>query len=257
MTPVFDNPIRFGVRFARRVCELVAGLAMVGCVVLVLVCAAGQAQAQTPSCKNVERPKVGLDFVPKSPMLDHTRSVRWLNRHGEGGQGWFVTGLTKYQMHATFDMRIEPVAVSANYYCLVPVRVTPHVIVDTHLVYISSELAKGSCEYNQVYEHEGRHVIVNQQMEANIQKALPQFIDTIVQNFSAMAPVPVNRVQLRSQQLLGYYAREFRAVLAKLDRKRAADQRKIDTRAEYERLSLSCGPNSAFQTILPAAMAHR
>jgi len=211
--------------------------------------------AQAAACPVVSPPEIAFDFVPKSPQLDRNRSVKWLNRKAAShASGWFVTGLTSYAMQAKFEMRIEPVALGDGRYCLLPARIHPTVTVSEHLVYIASELDRGSCEYDVVYAHEGQHVAINQHMELDIRNALPTFLDDVTRDFSRMQPISARLAASRIQNLLSRYGRDFKSLLAKIDNARQRDHAKIDTPAEYTRLSHACGPNSAFQTTLPAAM---
>ncbi|WP_336080062.1 hypothetical protein [Thalassospira sp. CH_XMU1448-2] len=206
------------------------------------------------SCAPVRAPQATLEFNHKDPMLDRHRSVRWLNSRAGGGSKYVVAGLTEYEMQASFDMRIEPREVGLGRYCLDPVRVNPKVNVVKHLVYIASELERGSCEYNAVYAHEGEHVKVNRGMEADIRAALDDLVNDVVGKVGAMFPMPAENVQSAIRRLLSEYGRDFKRRLRDIDRRRREEQRRIDTPEEYQRLSLSCGPNSAFQTVLQQAV---
>ncbi len=187
-------------------------------------------------------------------MLDRHRSVRWLNSRAGGGSRYLVAGLTEYEMRASFDMRFEPREVGFGRYCLDPVRVSPKVDVVKHLVYIASELERGSCEYDVVYAHEGEHVKVNQGMEADIRAALDDLVNDVVGKVSAMFPLSADNVPSAIKRLLSEYGRDFKRRLRDIDRRRREEQRQIDTPEEYQRLSLACGPNSAFQTVLQQAI---
>ncbi len=223
---------------------------------LLLICAAvlfsGPASAQG-SCGPISAPQAILEFNHKDPQLDRHRSVRWLNARAGGSPSYLVAGLTEYEMRASFDMRFEPRQVGFGRYCLDPVRVNPKVDVVKHLVYIASELNRGSCEYNVVYAHEGEHVKINQGMEADIRAALDDLIADVVRKVDAMFPLAADNVSGAMKRLLSEYGRDFKRRIRDIDRNRREQHRQIDTPAEYEKLSLACGPNSAFQTVLQAA----
>ncbi|MCC9620821.1 hypothetical protein LPB41_03870 [Thalassospira sp. MA62] len=186
-------------------------------------------------------------------MLDRHRSVKWLNSRASGGPGYLVTGLTEYEVNASFDMRLEPRDVGGGRYCLDPVRVSPKVDVVKHLVYIASELRPGSCEYNVVYAHEGEHVQINRGMEADLRVALDDMIADIRRTTERLSPMPASEAARSINRLLGEFGREFKRRLRDIDRNRRNAHKLIDTPAEYQKLSLACGPNSAFQTVLPQA----
>ena len=205
------------------------------------------------TCVSTRTPEAQLEFNQKDPMLDRHRSVRWLNSRAGGSSRYVVAGLTEYEMQASFDMRFEPRAVGNGRYCLEVVRVSPKVDVIKHLVYIASELERGTCEYDAVYAHEGEHVKVNQGMEADIRVALDDLIRDVVNKVGAMFPLAADNVQGAIRRLLSEYGRDFKRRLKDIDRRRREEQRQIDTPREYERLALSCGPNSAFQTTLQQA----
>lgn len=204
------------------------------------------------TCAPVRAPQASLEFNHMDPMLDRHRSVRWLNSRAGGSPRYLVTGLTEYEMRASFDMRFEPRQVGFGRYCLDPVRVSPKVDVVKHLVYIASELERGTCEYDVVYAHEGEHVKINQGMEADIRVALDDLVNDVVGKVSAMFPMPTDNVPGAIKRLLSEYGRDFKRRINDIDRNRREQHKLIDTPAEYEKLSMACGPNSAFHTTLQA-----
>jgi len=205
------------------------------------------------SCAPVRAPQASLEFNHMDPMLDRHRSVRWLNSRAGGSPRYLVTGLTEYEMRASFDMRFEPRQVGFGRYCLDPVRVSPKVDVVKHLVYVASELERGTCEYDVVYAHEGEHVKINQGMEADIRVALDDLVNDVVGRVSAMFPMSAENTQSAMKRLLSEYGRDFKRRISEVDRNRREQHKMIDTPAEYEKLSMACGPNSAFHTVLQAA----
>ncbi|MAL41562.1 MAG: hypothetical protein CMO04_17005 [Thalassospira sp.] len=227
---------------------------VLGLLVLLVIWAWQSPAYAQGTCAPVRSPEAMLEFNHKDPMLDRHRSVRWLNSRAGGGSRYLVAGLTEYEMRASFDMRFEPREVGFGRYCLDPVRVSPKVDVVKHLVYIASELERGSCEYDVVYAHEGEHVKVNQGMEADIRAALDDLVNDVVGKVSAMFPLSADNVPSAIKRLLSEYGRDFKRRLRDIDRRRREEQRQIDTPEEYQRLSLACGPNSAFQTVLQQAI---
>lgn len=206
------------------------------------------------TCGPVRSPQAFLEFNHMDPMLDRHRSVRWLNSRAGGNARYLVTGLTEYEVQASFDMRFEPRDVGGGRYCLDPVRVTPKVDVVKHLVYIASELDRGTCEYDVVYAHEGEHVKINQGMEADIRAALDDLVADIVGKVGAMYPLSADNVPGAIRRLLSEYSRDFKRRLNDIRRRSREKHRQIDTPREYEKLSLACGPKSAFQTTLQDAV---
>ena len=227
-------------------CSLVA--------LLIFLMDRGPAKAQQNNCAVARAPDARLSFINKAPMLDRHRSVRWLNNRANQGSRYMVTGLTEYELQAQFDMRLEPVEVAVGRFCLYPIRINPKVEVVKHLVYVASELERGTCEYDVVYAHEGQHVQINQHMERDIQRELDAMVAEITADFAAMRPVGAGDVQRLQRRLLAQYGRDFTRRLRVIDLARRDDHRAIDTPSEYERLSKACGPNSAFQTTLPQAL---
>ncbi|MDG4717472.1 MULTISPECIES: hypothetical protein [Thalassospira] len=223
---------------------------LVICVALLVVPTPVAAQG---SCVSTRSPEARLEFNHMDPMLDRHRSVKWLNSRAGGNPRYVVAGLTEYEMQASFDMRFEPREVGNGRYCLELVRVSPKVDVIKHLVYVASELARGTCEYDAVYAHEGEHVKVNQGMEADIRVALDDLIRDVVIKVGAMFPLAADNVPGAMRRLSSEYGRDFKRRLKDIDRRRREKQRQIDTPQEYERLAASCGPNSAFQTTLQQA----
>ena len=99
-------------------------------------------------------------------------------------------------------MRLEPVEVGVGQFCLYPIRINPEVEVIKHLVYVASELERGTCEYDVVYAHEGQHVQINQHMECDIQRELDAMVAEITADFAAMRPVGAGEVQRLQRRLL-------------------------------------------------------
>jgi hypothetical protein len=212
----------------------------------------GFARAQG-TCAPISAPEAFLEFNQMDPMLDRHRSVRWLNSRAGGSPRYLVTGLTEYEVQASFDMRFEPREVGFGRYCLDPVRVNPKVDVVKHLVYIASELERGTCEYDVVYAHEGEHVKINQGMEDDIRAALDDLVNDVVRKVGAMFPMPADNVPGAMRRLISEYGRDFKIRLNDIRRRSRQRHEQIDTPREYEKLSLACGPNSAFQTVLQDA----
>jgi hypothetical protein len=217
---------------------------------LVLLSETARAQG---SCAPIRAPEAFLEFNHMEPMLDRHRSVRWLNSRAGGNPRFLVTGLTEYEIQASFDMRFEPREVGFGRYCLDPVRVNPKVDVVKHLVYIASELERGTCEYDVVYAHEGEHVKINQGMEADIRAALDDLVNDVVGKVGAMFPMSADNAQRAMRRLISEYGRDFKRRLNDIQRRSRQRHEQIDTPREYEKLSLACGPNSAFQTVLQDA----
>lgn len=222
-------------------------------ILAVLVVLPGSPRAQG-SCAPISAPKAFLEFNHMDPMLDRHRSIRWLNSRAGGDSRYLVTGLTEYEVNASFDMRLEPREVGPGRYCLDPVLVNPKVDVVKHLVYIPTELERGTCEYDVVYAHEGEHVKINQGMEDDIRVALDDLVKDIVGKVGAMFPMPADNVPGAIRRLHSEYGRDFKRRLNDIRRRSREKHRKIDTPQEYERLSQACGPNSAFQTDLQEAL---
>lgn len=231
----------------------VLAVMVVASVVFALLVLSKSTAAQTNGCGPVQTPSTTLEFIQMDPMLDRHRSVRWLNSRAGGSPRYLVTGLTEYEMRASFNMRLEPREARFGRYCLTPVTVNPRVEVVKHLVYVASELERGSCEYNVVYAHEGEHVKINQGMEADIQASLDDMVGDITRTVAAMPPMSGENVARSIKRLLSEYGREFKRRLNDIDRSRREDHKRIDTPEQYDKLAMACGPNSAFQTILPRA----
>lgn len=245
--PAFGQNMTGQISKGGILCALVIGLFML------LLLIPGLARAQG-SCAPISAPEAFLEFNHMDPMLDRHRSVRWLNSRAGGNPRYLVTGLTEYEVQASFDMRFEPREVGVGRYCLDPVRVNPKVDVVKHLVYVASELQRGTCEYDVVYAHEGEHVKINQGMEADIRAALDDLVNDVVQKVGAMFPMPADNAQRAMRRLMSEYGRDFKRRLNDIRRRSRLRHEQIDTPREYEKLSLACGPNSAFQTTLQEAM---
>ena len=103
-------------------------------------------------------------------------------------------------------------------------------------VYVAKEFPEGGCAYQEIYQHEQRHVKAYQ---AHIGKIEKDITDTLNSRFATGAPWrgPSGQTRARLQdeineRWLPYLQRELKRV--------ETEQALIDTPEEYERVANSC-----------------
>ena len=105
-------------------------------------------------------------------------------------------------------------------------------------VYVASEIAPDSCGFNQVLDHEQKHIAVNRDVLARYAPLIEQQLEVYLrdngvfreQNYGYAAQLAHDRMKNIVSDLA-----------EQLSRENFERQRDIDTQQEYRRISLSCG----------------
>ena len=222
-----------------------ASLAMAAALGAAVVLSAPRpAAAQSNGCPAFDRPSVQVDFQVVPLGRDDTRSTAQLaglpgRAPGPAGaSGGNILGLAhaKYGEQSQFGVLFQPQRDGSVCAALSTVKVTFGFI--ERVVYVARELPRGSCIHGEVLAHEMMHVATDEALLKEFAPAIRRRIET--------AAARLGSVRARSQQQAAQALRRpldaaLKELLQDFSRERDRRQAKVDTIAEYKRVSGSCG----------------
>ena len=189
-------------------------------------------------CDRLPVPSVKVKRLSEALSLDTTYGYKSLKVLGAAlsrpeNQ---VLGLTRATSRVSFEIKTSSyIDRTGRWECSSP-QITVSYGFSPMTVYVASEFARGSCAYNEVYQHELRHVKTYQDHLVSIEKNLA---DTLNQRFATgsvwRAPKGQTRMMLEkemNERWLPFIKREIERV--------ESAQALIDTAEEYARVSGAC-----------------
>lgn len=190
------------------------------------------------NCERLPKPSVTLKRYEEPISLDTRTSVRTLTLLGpvQMRPGKQVLGLTRGTATVRFETRVESyIDRSGQWECASP-QITVSYGFSPMTVYVAREFPAGTCAYNEIYQHELRHVNAYQAHLKGIEKDIA---DTLGARFTSSGPWRGPRGQARArlqQELEERWAPYVKREINKVD----ATQALIDTPEEYARVAASC-----------------
>ena len=195
-------------------------------------------QGWADACEQLAKPSVTIKRLEERVILNTQYGYKQLTHLGSSlaRPGQQVLGLTRGNAVAQFATR-TPTTIdrSGRWECASP-QLSLTIGFSPLTVYVAKEFPEGSCAYQEIYQHELRHVKTYQTHLGTIEKDVA---DTLNRRFATDAPwrgqPGETRARLQKEldeRWLPYIQRE----LAKAD----AEQALIDTAEEYERVANSC-----------------
>ena len=103
-------------------------------------------------------------------------------------------------------------------------------------VYVGKEFPKGTCAYNEIYEHEMKHVRTYQEHAKKIEQEINE---TLRQRFETNTPSRGARGETQ-QRLQAEINERWMPYIKRLLDQANAEQRLVDSPEEYERVASSC-----------------
>lgn len=189
-------------------------------------------------CDRLPPPSVVIKRLETPVTLDQTYSVAALRAIGPAlsRPNERVLGLTRAISRVTVETRIASYADrSGRWECASP-ALTVSYGYSPLTVYVARELAAGSCAYNEVYQHELRHV---QTYQARLRQIEPEITEALQRRFvtGAVWRGPKGQTQQMLQRELDERWLPFiKRTIEKVD----SEQALIDTPEEYARVAKSC-----------------
>lgn len=203
-----------------------------------LVAALNAVSAWADECDRLPLPSVAVKRLDEPVILDTTYGYKSLKILGAAlsrpeNQ---VLGLTRATSRVSFEIKTTSyIDRTGRWECSIP-QISVTYGFSPMTVYVAKEFPKGSCPYNEVYQHELRHVKTYQDHLVTIEKDLA---DTLRQRFATgsvwRAPKGQTRLMLEkemNERWLPFIKREIESV--------ESAQALIDTPEEYARVSGAC-----------------
>lgn len=207
----------------------------------------GYILASLLSCDPVVDPPVTLDFQNKPPLVDNSRTPQQMQslRTGAtspdyGGEFEHVQGVKDGKYQFSFSLDFE----KTEWFMIGKACVQPaalHLTLTyTPVIYISKDIAPGTCDYNVTLEHEMRHVKVDVDTLGEFIPSIKTMAAAAMALHQSREPVAQENVEIVQNNL----SREITALIdsasAKLQATRTLRQQAVDSREEYIRLSNAC-----------------
>lgn len=202
----------------------------------------GPAQAQDPppefqaECAAKLLPtKIEVQVSPLAFTTESSLSVRDLTAKQRANNATWTLGLTVVDRKTSYSYGAERLVRSDGWACIRP-RFEVRIQVSPQRVYVAKEFPRGTCAFNEILNHELRHVKANQsqavdaarRFQAEMHEAFGQ---TIYYGEQSSLTAQLDRVMTD-----GWIAR-MRDQLSLGDQAHAA----IDTAEEYARMGTVCG----------------
>jgi hypothetical protein len=195
-------------------------------------------RGQADECAQLAKPSVTLKLLEERITLNTQYGYKQLTHLGSAvaRPGHQVLGLTRGNAVAQF-VSSTPLYTdqSGRWECASP-QLALFLGFSPLIVYVAKEFPEGSCAYQEIYQHELRHVKAYQKHLAKIEQ---EVTDTLNRRFAGELPWrgPLGQTRARLQKELDerwlpYIQRE----LSKVN----AEHGLIDTAEEYERIADSC-----------------
>lgn len=180
--------------------------------------------------------EVRVTSAPVEYRTDYTVSSAALTQMAPGETGRIVHGLTRTSMKSRVSIGTNGVTNPVTRkHCLRPV-VDITLAFDPMTVYISSDQAEGSCQFDVTMRHELQHVGVYREFldtaAGDIERQLREYFGNRIFYFDSEAAAQVRMKQETSERVGPFVEQSMNRVLEK--------QAPLDTREEYDRLQRSC-----------------
>ena len=197
------------------------------------------ATAVADQCDRLPPPSVTVKRLTEPVSLDTTYGYKSLKVLAAelSRPGNQVLGLTRATSRVSFEIKnTSYIDRTGRWECSSP-QFTVIYGFSPMTVYVAKEFPKGGCPYNEIYQHELRHVKAYQDHLVSIEKDLSETLNLRFATGSVWrAPIGQTRMMLEkemSERWLPFIKHEIERV--------ESAQRLIDTQEEYARVSGACG----------------
>lgn len=185
--------------------------------------------------------KVALDT---SKTIDQITQIASQTNSVSLGRFNTLLGLATSQVSFGYSATIQ-YNTQGDRICALPGRVNFKLAFEDNKIYVSKESTKSRCTYNQVLNHEKKHVRVDQRIMREYKVKLSRYLASIERRFE---PQIYSSVDEANRAIQGKIAQLTSSINNDVAEKLRREQAKVDTPAEYERISKEC--NGAFYDIV-------
>ena len=198
------------------------------------------------SCPAKPAPNITLQFQNDPPRISHTRSSASLMKLKKNSASPsyeefpILEGVTSSQIQVKYDVNFtDREDMQARQACISisSVHIT---ITYKPVIYINSNIRKGSCRYKETLKHEMKHVRTDID---TINEFTPDIRDAAADALrytQTTEPIDTDHADDIHDDISEKLSEAIDEENADLQKTRKKRQRQIDSRAEYERLSKAC-----------------
>jgi hypothetical protein len=198
--------------------------------------------AQDVVCPSYPDVPVDISAHFDNPTYDHSQDInailRIANDSKHSIKEGLTLGVTRYDPVMEFNVSIHEMRIASGLACAFVDHVDVNIGYKNVAVYIASEIPQDSCGFNQVMQHEQKHIDVNKQILAEyaprIQSELKEYLRMNGVFKQVKEDYALAILHDRLQQLLN-------GIITDMTEENHRRQQAIDTRAEYVRVSSACG----------------
>ncbi|MGR0183591.1 hypothetical protein [Azospirillum aestuarii] len=201
------------------------------------------AQGGVAACPDFAPARVVLDLQIAPLRTDYSQSIRQLaqkpGRRPIAGRtaNSHTLGLAAIQYNQQWQAGVMTASLGQGRYCGAAQTLTVTFGYDERTVYVARELPQGSCIHGEVLAHEMNHVTVDEQLLREYVPVLKRRLEDVVGRARPAQGRSERQVMAAIEQPI---KAAMRQLMEEFGRERNARQARIDTPAEYERISRSC-----------------
>lgn len=189
-------------------------------------------------CRNHLSPtRIVVIEDPVRYTTDFTHSIAQLTRKHSAGARSRTLGLAEAELGYAIDTRIQTYGNPRSG----PECVSPQIKVtlsyNPMTVYVASEYKKGTCQFDEVWRHEMRHVAVYRKHLATARAELEQELRKVISAPYYSFDTPGQGKQYLNEAIQSFWAERINHYIQGAREKQAA----VDTPEEYARMAKTCG----------------
>ena len=217
---------------------------LTGMVALAVLAAGwGSPSAAQQSCPSYSRTiRLAFETLDPDPTYNNALNVTSIRDylrvrgHVFSGRHNKTLGVTSYQIGFALSGKTYAVPVSGGY-CVYLSEVVAEYGYRNHDVFVASEFAPGSCEYNAVLDHENQHVAINR---TAVRDSGPRLRQELERQLAELPPKFTRDPQFGTDRALSEVYVAMNKVIDRLGATQAARNAAIDNDRNYDAISDLC-----------------
>ena len=207
----------------------------------------GNSSANSAACKAAARPKINVTASTKDVRHDHTKSKAQLANQKidtvspySHSQSVYIGGLMNGQIEIKSNVKLSwSTQTATRQSCFWYDEVNIHMEIDPTIL-IAREFPKGSCEYDEILNHENKHIVVDRFIVKKYRKMMEKYINQVMGQVETYGPVHSNKTPVVRKQMTQYIEAAVNKVSDAMHAERRKRQQAVDSREEYDRVSAAC-----------------
>ena len=199
------------------------------------------------TCTPHPAPDVTVNFYKNPPRISHARSSAYLmsmkqnsSSPNYGSEFPELDGVTRGQIQFKYNLDFSETEEIELRQACVRTKSAHITVTYTPTIYISSNVAKGTCRYAATLDHEMKHVRVDLDAIHEFLPDIEKAAANALRRAQTTEPISSRQVDKLRDDISEKLSKALDEQTDALQQTRTSRQRKIDSRAEYERLSNAC-----------------